>query len=113
MMSTRILISTKENPKIKLQAEQYIAFCQLMVQPAPGPSGTAVAQQKPPADAASQKGAPQQPVLPLPAPSAPAPVIPLPSLPEDDVLPPAIAHAPVRKATKAKRTMKPKARKSA
>src|SRR5207237_519924 len=50
------------HPKVRSQAEQYIAFCQLMVQPLPGKPGTAVAQQQPPQGSAPQ----QQLAMPLP-----------------------------------------------
>ena len=88
------------HPKVRSQAEQYIAFCQLMVQPLPGKPGTAVAQQQPPPGSAPQQQQQQQLAMPLPGAAGPAAAIPLPSLPEEDTQPPAIGHDPVRKAAR-------------
>jgi PEGA domain len=99
------------NPKIKAQAEQYIAFCQLAVQPSGiKPPGAALAQK------AEQKQVPAgavqplpgavpplpEPVPPLPAVAAatpvPGPAIPLPAIAEEDTQPPILTHQAVHKA---------------
>jgi tetratricopeptide (TPR) repeat protein len=98
------------NPKIKSQAEQYIAFCQLAVQPgeikAPGAALAQKADQKtaPAAGAPPSPGAGlplPEPVPPLPAVAGAAPAssaaIPLPTIAED-TSPPTLTHEPVRKA---------------
>ena len=95
------------NPKIKLQAEQYIAFCQLVLRPgAAGLPGEAVAQ-KP----AKQPSGPTL-VAPLPG-GAPGIAPPLPPIadtlapplpilpPEEDTQAPVLTHTVVRKATRA------------
>ena len=90
------------HPKIRAQAEQYIAFCQLVLQPTPmAAPGGQLAQKAPPAG----------PVQPLPGDEAPPPLppiaqalpdhavaLPLPTLPEEDTQPPVLTHQVVRRA---------------
>ena len=97
------------NPKVKAQAEQYVAFCQLVLQPAQmKPPAALVAKATPPAEAA-----PPPPPLPasasalsLPAPPPPG-APPLPTitegtpalavaLPAEDTQPPVVTHSAVR-----------------
>ena len=98
------------NPKIRLQAEQYIAFCQLVLRPGGVVGlGEAVAQ-KP----GAQPAAPTL-VAPLPGGAAPSIAPPLPPLggadsiapplppllPEEDTQAPVLTHVAVRKAPRA------------
>jgi tetratricopeptide (TPR) repeat protein len=96
------------NPKIRVQAEQYIAFSQLAIQAGQAKPGTALAQKS------DQKAAPAtvasagaalplpEPAPPLPAVAdakpAPGPAIPLPTLAEEDTAAPVLTHEAVRRA---------------
>jgi tetratricopeptide (TPR) repeat protein len=107
------------HPKVKKQAEQYVAFCQMALQPAPLASlpGQQLAKKEPspesvqpplPVAAAPPAGA----VQPLPEATPPLPPLPtfadakpavsaemaLPALPEEDLTPPVLTHVPMRKA---------------
>jgi tetratricopeptide (TPR) repeat protein len=104
------------NPKVKAQAEQYVAFCQLVLQPAavPPPGGGLLAskpasQEPPPSAVQPLPGAVQPlpgteapPMPPLPqiaeAKHAPGAAIALPKLPEEDTQPPVLTHQAVRRA---------------
>ncbi|MFL5313326.1 MAG: PEGA domain-containing protein [Myxococcales bacterium] len=112
------------NPKVKAQAEQYVAFCQLVLQPAAiAPPGGQLAQKaagkEPPAGAVQPlPGAAAQPLPgsetpPLPGFEAPplpplppiaqaAPersvALPLPTLPDEDTQPPVLTHQALRRA---------------
>ena len=115
------------HPKVKKQAEQYVAFCQMALQPAPvAAPGEQLAKKEPPAGAVQAlpvaapppPGAVQPlpgavaaaPVQPLPEATPPLPPLPtaadakpsaaiaLPTLPEEDLTPPVLTHDPLRKA---------------
>ena len=108
------------NPKVKTQAEQYIAFCQLVLRPAAiAPPGEQLAQKsKEPPPAAVQPlpeavqplpqavrplpGAEAPPLPPIPQIAQVAPdrsvALPLPILPDEDTQPPVLTHQAVRRA---------------
>ena len=97
------------NPKVKAQAEQYIAFLQLTLPPGAGAApGTALAQKAGAKPAGSTLAAPLPGVAPGLAPPLPpiggadsiAPPLP-PLLPEEDTQPPVLTHTAVRKAPRA------------
>ncbi len=94
------------NPKVKAQAEQYIAFCQLVLQPTPmtAPGGQL-------AEKAAAKEPPAGAVQPLPGATPPPPLppialaqpdrtvaLPLPALPDEDTQAPVLTHQAVRRA---------------
>jgi PEGA domain-containing protein len=95
------------NPKVKAQAEQYIAFCQLVLQPTPmAAPGGQLAQKppakEPPAGAVQPLPGAEPPPLPLPpiaqAQPGRAVALPLPMLPDEDTQAPVLTHQAVRKA---------------
>ena len=98
------------NPKIRAQAEQYIAFSQLAIQGdqkrAPGTALAQKSDQKAAPVAGAAAGAAQLP-LPEPAPPLPTvadatraagPAIPLPVIGEEDTTPPVLTHESMHKA---------------
>jgi hypothetical protein len=93
------------NPKVKAQAEQYIAFCQLVLQPTPmaAPGGLLAqtpAAKEPPGAVQPLPGAtPPPPLPPIPQAQLDRTVaLPLPTLPDEDTQPPVLTHKAVRKA---------------
>ena len=113
------------NPKVKAQAEQYVAFCQLVLQPAAisSPAGQlaqkSAAKEPPPGAVQPLPGAavpplPEAAVQPLPGATPPPPLpplpflaqaapggavaLPLPALPREDTQPPVLTHQALRRA---------------